>query len=73
MTTTRHKESARRLLKSLRVPTWAVSVMAWGENEAASLVVLIDPVYRLPIEVPEEFEGYKVIWRDREQAVSNSI
>jgi hypothetical protein len=68
MSSDNHKLAARRLLKSLNAPSWAVSVMAWGENDSKSLVILVDPAYNFMGKVLAEFEGYPVILRERSTA-----
>jgi hypothetical protein len=64
------RDAARDLLRFLGTPAWAVSVAMTLEGEATILIVRIDPTYRMPVTVPETFQGFpvKTEWRPAARA-----
>ena len=64
------RDAARELLRKIGAPSWALSVAVWAEDGKTSLVVAVDPMYRVPLNVPKTFHGLPVCVRERTPSVA---
>lgn len=66
------RDAARELLQKISAPSWAVSVAVWTEDGQTTLVVNIDPGFRIPLDIPPTFQGFPVTVRTRTLSAATS-
>jgi hypothetical protein len=68
------RDAAQLLLRELKAPAWALSVSVTLEGETVRLIVRVDPNYRAPLTIPDQYEGFPVErqWRSPTRAYNSN-
>ena len=63
-------DAAAALYKTIRAPRGTVNTMAFTHGRSKVIRVLVDPMYRLLVNVPSTFMGYRVVVEEKRPTIA---
>ncbi|MFZ6682085.1 hypothetical protein [Undibacterium sp. Tian12W] len=64
------RDAAKELLRFLALPVGAVSILPYHQGDDVTMHVMVSPDYIKRIQVPESFEGYRVVVQARPKIIA---